>query len=69
MTQTIPQKTSSLMEQQRTERITKSEDRNSTISTNIPFNDVQLQRYNFLKDKFDHQQPIDTVFGMKKGIV
>ncbi len=63
ITQSIPQKTSSLAEQ-RTERITKSEDRNSS-TTNVSFNDLQFQRYYFLKDKFERQQPIDTVFGIQ----
>lgn len=51
------------IEQQRDERITKSEDRHLL---NIPLNNLQIQRFNFLKDKFQQQQPIDTIFGIKK---
>jgi hypothetical protein len=62
MTQTISQKYSSSTESQRGERISKSEDRRSS---NTLLNDLQIQRFHLLKDKFDHQLPIDTIFGMK----
>jgi len=62
MTQTVSQKYSSSTESQRGERISKSEDRRSS---NTLLNDLQIQRFHLLKDKFDHQLPIDTIFGMK----
>jgi len=58
MTQSVSQKYSS-----REERITKFEDQHSS---NTQLNDLQIQRFHLLKDKFEHQQPIDTVFGIQK---
>jgi len=63
MTQSISQKYSSPIELQNGERITKSEDRHLS---NTQLNDLQIQRFHLLKDKFEHQQPIDTVFGITK---
>ncbi len=63
--QSTSQKPPPFIEQQRGERITKSEDRHPISRTLTPLNDLHIQRFNLLKDKFDRQQPIDTVFGMK----
>lgn len=63
ITQTVSQKTPTFVEQHRTQRVTKSEDRHSSASVTTPLNDLQIQRFNILKDKFERQQPIDTVFG------
>ena len=30
----------------------------------IPFTNEEIQRFEILKEKFEHQQPIDIVFGM-----
>jgi hypothetical protein len=64
ITQSISQQNLSSNEHQRGERITKSEDRHQSTSANIPLNDLQIQRFHLLKEKFERQQPIDTVFGM-----
>jgi hypothetical protein len=63
ITQSISQKQSSSNETPRPERMTKSEDRH--LSNNL-LNDLQIQRFNSLKEKFERQQPIDTLFGMLK---
>ena len=49
----------------RPERISKSEDRSipSATRTMTPMNDLQIQKCHILKEKFERQQPIDTVFG------
>jgi len=66
MTQSISQKYSSTIESQRGERITKSEDR---LLSNTQLNDLQIQRFHFLKDKFERQQPINTIFGIKNRFI
>ncbi|CAF4332818.1 unnamed protein product, partial [Adineta steineri] len=66
LSQTTSQKTPTFIEQQRAERISKSEDRHSLTSAPIPLNDLQIQRFNLLKDKFERQQPIDTVFDTRR---
>ncbi|CAF1615421.1 unnamed protein product, partial [Adineta ricciae] len=65
ITQTVSQQTPTFIEQHRTQRVTKSEDRHSSASVTTPLNDLQIQRFNILKDKFERQQPIDTVFGAR----
>ena len=63
ITQSTSQKHPSAMDSPqplRTERVTKSEDR--TLSS-TPLNTVQIQRFQLLKEKFERQQPIDSVFG------
>lgn len=50
-------------EPQRAERVTKSEER-TLLPTNL--NDGQIQRYQMLKERFEKQLPIDTVFGRKE---
>lgn len=49
----------------RPERISRSEDRtfHPTTRTMTPMNDLQIQKCHILKEKFERQQPIDTVFG------
>ena len=64
ITQSTSQKHPTSMEPQRGERITKSEDRHLS-NTNL--NDLQIQRFNSLKEKFDRQQPIDILFGIRKS--
>jgi hypothetical protein len=32
----------------------------------IPFSDYEIQRFQLLKERFEHKQPIDIVFGIKK---
>ena len=63
ITQSISQTHSTSIKPQRGERITKSEDRHLS-NTNL--NDLQIQRFNSLREKFDRQQPIDTLFGIRK---
>jgi hypothetical protein len=63
ITQSISQQHSMSTEPPRGERITKSEDRHLS-NTNL--NDQQIQRFNSLKEKFERQQPIDTLFGILK---
>ena len=63
ITQSTSQKHPSAMDSPqplRNERVTKSEDRNLSST---PLNSVQVQRFQLLKEKFEHQQPIDSVFG------
>lgn len=60
LTQSTTLKPSSTAEPSRNERITKSEDRHLS---NTVLNDLQIQRYNALKDKFEQRQPIDLLFG------
>jgi len=65
ITQSISQKHSTSIEPpQRGERITKSEDRHLS-NTNL--NDLQIQRFNSLREKFERQQPIDTLLGIRKS--
>ena len=53
--------------QSRTERISKSEDRSVPLTrTMTPMNDLQIQKCHLLKEKFELQQPIDTVFGERE---
>ena len=61
ITQTTSQKHPTSTEPQRGERITKSEDRHLS-NTNL--NDLQIQRFNSLKEKFERQQPIDILLGI-----
>ena len=55
LTQSTSQKNSSSSEQQRGERITKSEDRHPLAPAITPLNDMQIQRCSLLKEKFDSQ--------------
>ena len=49
--------------QRRPSRITRSEDR---PPVGLAVDEVQLQRYQVLKERFERQQPIDIVFGLLK---
>lgn len=64
LSQGSSQRTPTFVDEQRAQRITRSEDRQSTTSITAPLNDLQIQRFNLLQEKFERQQPIDTVFGM-----
>lgn len=65
LNQTNSQKQSPTVELPRNERLTKSEDRHLS---NTVLNDLQIQRYNTIKDKFERQQPIDIPFGIYPSI-
>lgn len=65
LTQTNLPKQSPTIELPRNERLTKSEDRHLS---NTILNDVQIQRYNAMKEKFERQQPIDILFGIHPSI-
>jgi hypothetical protein len=52
--------------QQKDLLITKSEDKQQANLDYIPFNESEIRRFQLVKEKFEHKQPIDIVFGMKK---
>jgi hypothetical protein len=52
--------------QQKDSLITKSEDKQQANLDYIPFNESEIRRFQLVKEKFEHKQPIDIVFGMKK---
>ncbi|CAF1246383.1 unnamed protein product [Rotaria sordida] len=54
------------IEQQNRERITKSEDRHSSIPAVKPLTSSQIQQFNSIKEKFERQQPIDVVFDPRR---
>lgn len=60
--QPVEQKPISPNEPTRIERITKSEDRDPS---NTRLNEKQIEKFNLIKEKFQSQQPIDTIFGIK----
>ncbi|CAF1412638.1 unnamed protein product, partial [Rotaria sordida] len=51
---------------QNRERITKSEDRHSSIPAVKPLTSSQIQQFNSIKEKFERQQPIDVVFDPRR---
>ncbi|CAF4703504.1 unnamed protein product [Rotaria sp. Silwood2] len=56
-------------EQQNRERSIKLEDRYASMPSIKPLSSLQIQQFNSIKEKFEHQQPIDVVFGMKDYFV